>query len=171
MPVLLSYMPVDWSYLLDIVSELAFLLIVFGVFLTLALWKGRQALINAIVGLYLALLISLNFPYYDQLLASLESPTAIAGAKLAIFAVFTFVATLIVVRIMPDEFREKRLESLPKKFLLAAVATVLVMVFSFHVLPVTELLTPGTPVQSLFAPESYFFWWLILPLITLFLAV
>jgi hypothetical protein len=55
-----------------------------------------------------------------------------------------------------------------KKILLACMATILVMIFSFHALPVTEIITPGTPIQSLFAPEQNFFWWLILPLVVLF---
>ena len=70
---------------------------------------------------------------------------------------------------MPDAFREMKLESFSKKFTYALCATILVMVFSFNVLPVTEFLTPGTPIQSLFAPTQYFFWWLILPLIALFI--
>jgi len=55
-----------------------------------------------------------------------------------------------------------------KKIIMAFLATVVVMIFSFNVLPVTDLLTPGTPIQSLFAPAEYFFWWLLLPLVVLF---
>lgn len=42
------------------------------------------------------------------------------------------------------------------------------MIFSFHALPVTDIITPGTHIQSLFAPAENFFRWLILPLISLF---
>lgn len=164
-------MPVDWSYLANLSSELAYLLAVFGIFVLISFWKGRQALINCIVGLYLGLFVTLEFPYTDLLAARIDSATMLAIAKLALFTFLTTLATIIVVRVMPDEFRENRLESVPKKLLLAAVATILVMVFSFHGLPVTELLTPGTPIQSLFAPEQYFFWWLILPLAALYFAV
>lgn len=161
----------DWNYVLNLLSELAYLLAVSGVFLMIVMIKGRQALINIIVGLYLGLFIAVQFPYYEQLLGGLDDASAVATVKLIMFAGFVAAATFIVARVMPEEFREKRLESLPKKLLLVLVATVLVMVFSFHVLPVTELLTPGTPIQSLFAPEEYFFWWLILPLGALYLVV
>ncbi len=161
----------EWSYAIDLASELAYLLAVFGVFLILAVWRGRQAIINIIVGLYLGVFVTLEFPYTDLLAARLDSATMLAIAKLSLFTFITTLATIIVVRVMPDEFRENRLESLPKKLLLAAAATVLVMVFSFHGLPVTELLTPGTPIQSLFSPDQYFFWWLILPLAALYFAV
>lgn len=159
----------DTSTFLNFASEIAYFLIVFGVLFMFAVVWGRQAIINIIVALYLALLISIEFPYYDQVLGSLSGAVSLSVAKLSIFLVFTMLATILCFRIMPDEFREMKLESLSKKFLHALSATILIMVFSFNVLPVTEFLTPGTPLQTLFAPQEYFFWWLVLPLVLLFL--
>jgi hypothetical protein len=158
----------DTAFLLNFLSEIAYFLIVLGVLFGVALFKGRQAIINIIVALYLALLISVEFPFYEELLGSLATTESIAVAKLIIFLVFTVVATILCFRIMPSEFRESRFESFGKKLFLTLSATILIMVFSFHVLPVTEFLTPGTPIQSLFAPAEYFFFWLLLPLILLF---
>lgn len=159
----------DFSLFLHVLSELTYLLIVFGIMLVIAIFKGRQAIINIIFGLYLALLISLEFPYYDYLLQNTSSTSAAVGIKLALFVFFTFIMTWLSARIMPDEFREKKFETFGKKFLLAGAATILVMIFSFHILSVTEFLTPGTPIQALFAPQEYFFWWLLLPLVVLFI--
>jgi hydrogenase-4 membrane subunit HyfE len=117
----------------------------------------------------LALLVSVEFPYYEVVLGSLGGAVSIAAAKMVIFLVFTVLATILCFRIMPSEFRESKFDSFTKKMTLSLCATVLVMIFSFHVLPVTEFLTPGTPIQSLFAPAEYFFWWLIFPLIALFI--
>jgi len=126
-------------------------------------------MINVIFGLYFALLISTHFPYTDYLTDNLGSSLAQSVGKLTIFAIFTILLTWLAARIMPDEFREKKFESFHKKFLLAGAASVLVMAFSFHVLPVTDFLTPGTPLQTMFAPEGYFFWWLLLPLVMMFI--
>ena len=158
----------DTSFILNFISEITYFLIVFGVILLFTLAKGRQATINLIFGLYLALLISLEFPFYEQLFGSVEAKM-LSIAKLALFGIFALITTILSARIMPDEFREKKFESFGKKILLSFAATVLIMIFSFHVLPVTDFLTPGTPIQSLFAPEGYFFWWLLLPLIILFI--
>lgn len=158
----------DTSFILNFISETAYLIVVFGTLLGIAIFKGRQALTNLIIGLYLALLISLEFPYYAKLLEGFETSQGIAMAKLALFLVFTAIATALCYRIMPDEFKETKFESFWKKFLLAASATILIMIFSFHVLPITEFMTPGTPVQSLFAPAEYFFLWLLVPLAVLF---
>ena len=158
----------DAGFILDFIYETSYFLGVFGIFLVLAVFKGRQALINLIFSLYLALLISFVFPYYDTLLGMFSSSQGESIGKLLIFVAFTFCFWLLCARIMPDEFRENKFESFGKKLLLALGATSLVMVFSFQVLPITEFLAPGTPIQSLFAPEQYYFWWLLLPLAILF---
>ena len=157
----------DTSYLVNLLSELSYFLVVFGSLLAFSIFKGRQAVINTIIGLYLALLISLQFPYYGTLFGGLSSES-LSLAKLVFFAVLTSLTTMLCFRIMPDEFRENKFESLPKKIILSLSATVLVMVFSFQILPVTDFLTPGTPIQAIFAPQEYFFWWLLLPLGVLF---
>ncbi|OGG88336.1 hypothetical protein A2592_00790 [Candidatus Kaiserbacteria bacterium RIFOXYD1_FULL_42_15] len=159
----------DTAYIFSILQELIYILVVFGFFLGYAIFRGRQAIINLITGLYLALLISLEFPYYDILLSQATTAHSQSIVKLILFAIFTLLTTILVTRIMPDEYREKKIESIFKKILLAMAGTILITVFSFHVLPVTEFLTPGTPIQSLFAPAQYFFWWLLAPLLVLYL--
>ncbi len=158
----------DLGYLLNLIYEMAYFLAVFGLFIVFAVFKGRQAIMNVTVALYLALLISLEFPAYDVIFSNIESSQSLAAAKLGFFAVITLLTTILFYRIMPDEFNETRFESFGKKALLALGATVLVMSFSFHVLPVTEFLTPGTPLQSLFGHSEYFFWWLLVPLVILY---
>ncbi len=159
----------DSSVILTFLSESAYLLVVFGVFLLIALFRGRQALINIICGLYFALLITLQFPYYDILLNNIAQTSVVAAVKLIFFGIITYLSTLLFRRIMPDEYREGKFESFGKKIMLAIGATVLVMIFSFNVLPVTEFLTPGTPIQTLFAAERFYFWWLMLPLVFLYI--
>lgn len=163
------YPSMDTTTILNTLQELAYLLGTFGFFIVYATVRGRQAVINLVVGLYFALLISLEFPYYDALLAHAGDAHSVAIAKIVIFAVFTVLATLLMKRIMPDEYKEKKFESFHKKIMLAIGGTILIMVFSFHVLPVTEILTPGTPIQSLFAPAHYFFWWLLAPFVVLYI--
>ena len=157
----------DTSFVINFITEIAYFLIVFGALLGFAIFKGRQAIINIIFGLYIALLISLEFPYYPQLLGSF-APESDAIARLGLFLFFAALSTILCFRIMPDEFREKKFESFGRKLILSLAGTILIMIFSFNVLPVTEFLTPGTPLQSAFAPTEYFFWWLLLPIGLLF---
>ena len=159
----------DTTTILHTLQELAYLLSTFGFFIIYATVRGRQAVINLVIGLYFALLISLEFPYYDKVLAHAGDAHSTAIGKIVLFAAFTVLATLLVKRIMPDEYKETKFESFHKKILLAVGGTILIMVFSFHVLPVTEFLTPGSPIRSLFAPNDYFFWWLLAPLVMLYI--
>jgi len=153
----------------DFFSEIAYLLVVLGLFILFSIFKGRQAIMNVIIALYLALLISIEFPNYEQIFSTIESSKSLSAAKLIFFAFITLFTTALTYRIMPSEFRENRFESVFKKILLAVGATILVMTFSFHVLPVTDFLASGSPLQSLFAPVTYFFWWLLVPLVILYI--
>ncbi len=149
-------------------QEFAYLLGVFGFFILYTIVRGRQSSINLIVGLYFALLISLVFPYYGTFLKNASSEDTAAMGNIIIFAVFTILSTILISRLMPEAYKEGKFESFGKKLLLAIAGTVLIMIYSFHVLPVTEFVTPGTPIQHLFAPAEYFFWWLMLPLAALY---
>lgn len=155
--------------LIEFTYEFAYFLGVFILFATLAILKGRQIIMNIIVGMYLALLIAIHFPNYDLLFGSIESVKTMAIAKLLFFIFITLFTTALANRIMHTRFREKRFDSLGKKLFLALGATILIMIFSFHALPVAEFLNPGTPLQSLFGPDLYFFWWLLVPLVILYI--
>lgn len=157
----------DTSAILDFLYEILYLLVVFGVFMTLAVAKGKQSLINVILGLYLALLLSLKFPYYAALVSG-AGAEAESGIRIAVFVLFALGAVWLFNRLMPREFDEKAFEGFGMKFLFAAAGTVLVMAFSYNALPITEFITPGSPIQTVFAPGEYFFWWLTAPLLTLF---
>ena len=156
----------DYPYLIALVQESIYLIIVFGVFLTIAFWFGRYALVNVVFALYLALLLTLKFPYFNTFLNEVAMHDALV--KIITFVLFTISGVVLFRRHIPGDDHEKTFEFLGKKFLLAGAATILVMAFSYQALPVTEFIHPGTPIQTLFEPESYFFWWLLLPLILLF---
>lgn len=156
----------DTGTVMLFLKESFFLIVVFCIFLFYAMGKGRYALINLIFALYLALLVSLKFPYYAELTNAGSGSSAIV--KILIFVIFVVIGVILHRRHIPGDDYEPAFKGFWKKVLLAGMATILVMIFSFHALPVTEIITPGSPIQSLFAPQENFFWWLILPLIALF---
>lgn len=160
-------MLMDTSTIISVVRESLFMIVVFGAFLGLAMLKGRYLLVNIILGLYLALLISLKFPYFNFFLNN-QNKGSDAVVMIVLFAAFTIVGALMFRRHIPGDDFETAFHAFGKKLLLAAMATVLVMAYSYHALPVTDLITPGSPIQSLFAPQDRFFWWLIAPVVALF---
>lgn len=155
----------DTAYLLSLIQESAYLLIVFGFFLVIGLWRGRYILIKTIISLYLAFLITLKFPYFGAILQEDASHNALL--KILIFILVTVACIFMLRQHVPGDTFEKAFEGIVKKLILASMATVVVMAFSYHALPVTEFIHPGTPIQTLFASEANFFWWLLAPLVLL----
>lgn len=158
----------DVGTIVGLLQESLFMILVFGGFLAFSMLRGIQAIVNLILGLYLALLISLKFPYYEYFLSESGEAASDAVIMIVIFAVFTILATILFGRIMTTDFEETVFEGFGKKIAYALLAAVLVMAYSYHALPVTDIITPGSPVQSLFEPENRFFVWLLLPLVGIF---
>jgi len=155
----------DVGSIISVIQESLYLILVFCAFLGFAMVRGKQSLINLILGLYIALLISFKFPYYDVLLGNIKGHSASDSVvMILLFAVFMFIATYLFEKLMPRDYDEAAFEGFGKKVLFALLASILVMAYSYHALPVTDLITPGSPIQSLFAPEANFFWWLLIPL-------
>lgn len=152
----------DTTSVLSLVQESVYVITVFLVFLIYAMAKGRYAVITVIFSLYFALLITLTFPYFN------ETTGGDALAKILIFLGFVVASMILLRKHIPGDDYENAFQSFWKKVLVALMATVLVMLFSIHALPVTEIIDPGTPMQELFGPQENFFWWLVVPLIALF---
>jgi hypothetical protein len=159
----------DTATILSFLNESLFIIVVFAVFMFFALKKGRQTVTNIILGLYLALLISIEFPYYDAILGSISSAKSESILMLTVFAIFTIIATMLFSRILPREYDERSFEGFWKKFLLATAGTVLVMAYSYHALPVTDIITPGSPINYLFASSQSFFYWMMAPIVILYI--
>jgi hypothetical protein len=159
----------DFPDLLRWLYESLYFLVVFGICLVIAIAKGRQALITLIIALFLALLLAREFPYYGAIDAVSGDLMNAAVAKVIVFVILTIGTWWLCARIMPSEFRETKFESFGKKIVLALTATCLIMVFSVTVLAIDTLVETGTPLQLLFGNEQWLFWWLVSPLIVLFL--
>ncbi len=160
----------DVDTILSFFREFLLLIVAFGSLLAYSIVRGKRALISLILGLYLALLISLNFPYAERLYAlAPEGKHGEAIAAIVLFALFTGLGALLFERLLSHEYEESAFEGLSKKVLVAGLGTVLIFAYSYHVLPVTTLIDPGSSISFLFAPEEYFFWMLIVPLAGLFM--
>lgn len=158
----------EWSPILEILREsIAFILLVLAL-LAYTMTRGLHSLVALILGLYIALLISLKFPYYDALYGLTDGEKSNAILAILFFALITVLATILFGRLLSGGYDESALDAFWKKFLFALFGAALIMTYSYHVLPITTFVEPG-PVGLLFAPEANFFWWLIIPLMLLFL--
>lgn len=156
----------DIAHILTLIREFLVVILVFGALLAYAVVRGRRALMGLILGLYLALLVSLKFPYYDVIFGmSSQTDASHTIIRIIIFAIFTGLGAFLFERLLEEEYKESAFEGISKKAIVAALGTILVMAYSYHVLPLTEFVQPGVVVSNLFAPPEYFFWMLVLPLL------
>lgn len=158
----------DVTFFTSLFQEFLFVLVVASIFIAIALRKGRQTITNIILGLYIGLLLTLQFPYYDTLLADVSEEGSRALFSIVLFAVFTILATWLFARVLPREYSEGMFEAFGSKLVLALAGTILIVLFSHHVLPIQELINITTPLSSVFAKTEYFFWWLLAPLFIVF---
>ena len=156
----------DWQLLFTIFKESIYVLVVFGSFLILGLWKGRYFLVTFIFSLYLSLLFLLQFPFLENITSF--SPLGSGVTQTIVLSLFTIASFFLFRRHIPGDDYEKTLENFPLKVLLSGAATVLVLAFTYTILPLSGIVGIDTPLEKLFATEAYFFWWLILPLMVLF---
>lgn len=157
----------DFAVVLSFAKEFIVLIVVLAALLAYTLVRGNRALIALILGLYIALLVSLKFPYYDALYRLAGADGGSAVVSIAVFAVFAVLGALLFGRLLPTDYSDMY-EGIAKRAILVILATILVMAYSYHVLPVTDLVDPGASVGALFSPPQYFFWLMLLPLVGLF---
>ena len=152
------------SSLVGITRELSVLFLTFGIIFAYAIVRGQRALISLIFGLYIGLLLSIEFPYYSKLTFAPESTV-----RMVLFALFAGFATYMFGRLLSRVIDSMAIEGLIKKILLSFLATALVLSYCYHVLPLADLINPGVKISALFAEKDYFFWWLLAPLVGIFI--
>lgn len=158
----------DFGVIVSILNGWFFLLGAFILGLVLAMAKGRQTLINLMMGSYLGLFLYTNFPYLDHLTSNVAGAKAEAAISIIVFIAFTLVSMLLFSRLMPREYLESAFESIGKKLILAVLFTVLILTLSLHFLPVSTLISTGTPLPAFLLEARLAFAWLILPLVVMF---
>lgn len=154
----------DLGVIVGFVKDVTVLLLVFGALFAYSLVRGQRALLSLILGLYIALLISLEFPYYDAVGKAL-SFLAPHTMQMLLFGFFTAAASFVFERLLSRLFDFNAVESFWRRIVLSVLATALIMAYSYHVLPITDLIDPGAKVGAIFSSDKSFFWWLIAPLV------
>jgi len=157
----------DYGVILGYIQSALVPLLTFVALLLFSVVRGRRAITSLILGLYFALLISLKFPYYEAIYNAIGFLND-ATLSIIIFTAFAAFSAMLMDRLLFYRIDETAFEGIGKKAALATLGTMLILAYSYHVLPVTGLIDPGTSAAMLFAPEEYFFWWLVAPLVVLF---
>lgn len=126
-----------------------------------ALRAGRAMLISLILALYVGFALFTVFPYKEMFIVG-DSALVRAVAGIALFAVFTFFPYILLRRVATSG--SMRINPLVLS-LLALVTGGFVLALGYHVLDIAAVIPLTPSLDALFAPDKYFFWWFVAPLI------
>ena len=140
------------------------LLILTGIMVGFSYRAGRGGIISLIVSFYAGYAIYLVFPYTDDILEAGGSPVVKAIISLVLYSIATFVPFHFIQRLTSGGFGV--LSAVPR-FVLSFLAAAFLLTLAYHVFHVSNIYTFPSPIDSLFAPDAYFFWWFVAPLVGL----
>ena len=144
------------------------ILVVLTVGFILLSYRSRAGIISLLVAFYAGYAIYLVFPYTQSIVSSGSTPLIKAGISLLIYTVCCIFPFLFVERLVQSGIG---VISVVPRFGLSFLAATFLMALAYHVFSVNAIYTFPEPMKSLFAPNQYFFWWFIAPLVGLLLLV
>lgn len=147
------------------VGNFIILLALTGALLFFAMRGGRSALISLILALYGGYAIYVVFPYTDSIVGSGGSPLVQAIISVLLFAAATAGPFVLIRRITSGGFGSL---SLVPNLILSFLTASFLLALGYHVFDISNIYSFPAPLDNLFAPMGYFFWWFIAPLFGLF---
>ena len=128
----------------------------------LAMRSGGSGLISLNLSLYSGYALYTAFPYRDAVIGIGSTPLIQAILSIILFGLATIVPYLILVRVTSQSFGGL---SIIQNLLLAFLASSFILALSYHVFDLSHIYTFSDPLNQLFEPEGYFFYWFIAPII------
>lgn len=151
-----------------LVGNFVILLVLFVVMLLFSYKAGRGGIISLLIAFYVGYAIYMVFPYTTAVVAAGGTPMVKAAISIGIFAIVTFIPFHFIQRLTGGGFGV--LSVLPR-FVLSFLAATFLLALAYHVFAISDIYTFPAPIDQLFAPEGYFFWWFIAPLVGLLVLV
>ncbi|HEY4517266.1 MAG TPA: hypothetical protein VJI74_00020 [Candidatus Paceibacterota bacterium] len=141
----------------------------FVILLALAWWLGIGRFSALILSLYLGLVLYLNFPFTNQLLFLTATSQDTFFSYFFVFAVFSIFGFWVLRRYGALGSSLATAPGAIEYFALAATTTGLLLAIGYRAFPLDLLYNFSPNIDRLFAPPELFFWWLLAPLIAIFL--
>lgn len=137
------------------------LLILAALLFFFALRAGRAMLISLILALYVGFALFSVFPYKEMFLIG-DTSLVRSVAGIALFGVFTFFPYVLLRRVSTSGTVHINPLVLA---LLTLVTGGFILALGYHVLNIAAVIPLTPSLDALFAPDKYFFWWFLAPLI------
>lgn len=140
------------------------LLILTGVMIGFSYKAGRGGIISLLIAFYAGYALYIAFPYTDDIVAAGGTTLMKAAISIVIYGIATFIPFHFIQRLTTGGFG---VLSFVPRLVLSFLAAAFLLTLAYHVFYISNIYTFPSPIDSLFAPDEYFFWWFIAPLIGL----
>ena len=125
---------------------------------------GRGGIISLVVAFYAGYAIYIVFPYTTQIVAAGGTTAVKAIISIVLYLLATYLPFHFIQRLVGKGFG---VLSFVPRFALSFLAAAFLLAVAYHVFDVTNIYSFPDPINALFAPDRYFFWWFIAPLVGL----
>ncbi len=126
--------------------------------------KGGAVLIAFNMALYVGYSLYIMFPYREAVVSIGATPLVSAILAVGLFLIATVPALILILRLIPSQYgRLSIFQSMP----LSLLAAGFLMALGYHVFDISNIYSFSAPLNQIFAPEGYFFYWFVAPLIGL----
>lgn len=122
---------------------------------------GRGGIISLILAFYAGYALYSVFPFTEEVIAAGGSTMVKAVLSFILYGIATFIPFHFIQRLTGGGFGV--LAFVPR-FMLSFLAAAFLLALAYHVFQVSNIYTFPDPINSLFAPDEYFFWWFVAPL-------
>jgi hypothetical protein len=143
-------------------------LVVLTIVFVLISYRSRAGIVSLVVSFYVGYAIFSVFPYSKDIIASGGSPLVKAGISVAIYAICCVVPYIFIERLVTGGIG---VLSVFPRFGLSFLSATFLMALAYHVFHVNNIYTFPEPLNTLFAPDQFFFWWFLAPLLGLLILV
>lgn len=130
-----------------------------------AMREGGAGVISLNITLYTGYALYAVFPYKDAIVGIGATPLIQAVIAVVLFLLLCILPFMVIMRLTSPSFGQL---SFFQGLLLSLVAAVFLVALAYHVFEIGNIYSFSDPLNSLFAPEGYFFYWFIAPLIGLY---
>jgi hypothetical protein len=143
---------------------LVLIVLTFAVFM-FAMRRGGAGIISLNLALYAGYAIYTVFPYRDSIIGVGNTPIIQAVIAIVLFILATAGPFLVTMRLTAPSFGQL---SFFQGSLLALAASGFLMALGYHVFDLSNIYTFSDPLNQLFAPSGYFFYWFVAPIVGLY---
>ncbi len=131
-------------------------------------YRSRGGIISLLVAFYVGYAIFLVFPYTQSIVASGSDPLTKAVISIILYIACCIVPFMFIERLASGGFG---ILSVLPRFVLSIFAATFLLALAYHVFHVNNIYTFPEPMNTIFAPDQFFFWWFIAPLLGLLFLV